>query len=295
MKQKAGTIIFIIIVITCLIITYCIGNRQTSIPPISHTDSTLVRLFEDSLINMKKEYESRYTYNDSTRKRYKSQLPPVNRHTFDPNTADSIELLEQGFKPWQVRNMLKYRAKGGKWKKSEDMLKIYGVDSAFYAELEPYIHINDSLLKQTDTLRHDTTIHYALKKDTIIELNTADTTDLKQIRHIGDYVANRIIWYRNKLGGYYTVEQIAEIKDLPEGTFDKIKGNLTVNPELIKKIDINKANVSELSRHPYIRTEQAKQIYKYRREKIRIKDIGEIHDLEIFTEKEWQQLLPYLE
>ncbi len=295
MKQKAGTIIFIIITVIGLIITHCIGSRQTSTLPISKTDSALVCMFNDSLINLKKEYESRYASYDSTHSnRHKSRLPQINRHVFNPNTADSIELLELGFKPWQAHNMLKYRARGGKWRKQEDILKIYGVDSAFYAEIQPYIALTDTFAEKGDTAVDVARKYYAEKKDTVIELNTTDTAELKLICYIGDYVANKIIWYRNKLGGYYSVEQIAEIKDLPEGTFDKIKDNLTVNSSLIMKIDINKASVKEMSFHPYIRTEQAQRLYKYRREKMKLKSIDEIREAGIFTENELQRLLPYI-
>ena len=43
-----------------------------------------------------------------------------------------------------------------------------------------------------------------VKKDTIIDLNHCDTTDLQFIRGIGRYSAVQIIRYRDQLGGYYT-------------------------------------------------------------------------------------------
>lgn len=292
MKQKIGTIAFIFIIIFGAIIIY-FTNLISSDQPTYSIDSTTILIFEDSLISLQEQYRSKSAHRDSLYPKYdKPQLPAINRHPFDPNSADSIELLEQGFQQWQVRNMLKYRAKGGKWRKPADLQKIYGVDSAFYATLEPYILINDTILSRQDTLPKDSFIRYATKKDTIIELNTTDTTELKQICFVGPYVAQKIIWYRDKLGGYYSVEQIAEITDLPPETYEKIRHNLTADSRKIKRLNINHASVQQLSMHPYIRAEQARKIYAYRRNNIRIKELDEIRDQ--FSAQEWFKIMPYL-
>ena len=293
MKQKIGTIVFIFIIALGALITYLTGRTSSDLPATYTVDSTTIRIFEDSLISLQEQHLSKSAHRDSLYPKYdKPQLPAINRHPFDPNSADSIELLELGFKPWQIRNMLKYRAKGGKWRKPSDMQKIYGVDSAFYATLEPYIQINDTILSRRDTLPKDSFIRYANKKDTIIELNTTDTTELKQICFIGPYVAQKIIWYRDKLGGYCSVQQIAEITDLPPDTYQKIHHNLTANPQLITQLNVNRASVQQFSMHPYIRTEQARQIYTYRRNNIRIKNLDEIKD--IFSPEDWLKIKPYL-
>ena len=61
----------------------------------------------------------------------------VERFYFDPNTADSTQLLRLGLQPWQVRNIYKYRASGGIYRKPEDFARLYGLTVKQYRELQP--------------------------------------------------------------------------------------------------------------------------------------------------------------
>ncbi|MBR6508931.1 MAG: helix-hairpin-helix domain-containing protein, partial [Paludibacteraceae bacterium] len=142
---------------------------------------------------------------------------PTRLFAFDPNTADSLTLIELGLRPWQVKNMMKYRAKGGRYKQPEDFRKLYGLTDSAFAALRPYIRIDstawvarrdslrmlkherDSLKHVADSIWRDsmyTARRFHIKKDTIVELNSADTTDLLYIWGIGSYVAKTIVWYR---------------------------------------------------------------------------------------------------
>ena len=78
---------------------------------------------------------------DSSNSYYAVESRPVERFPFDPNTADSTQLLRLGLQPWQVRNIYKYRAKGGIYRQKEDFAKLYGLTVKQYRELEPYIQI----------------------------------------------------------------------------------------------------------------------------------------------------------
>jgi len=299
MKQKIGTILFAILVVCAIVCVLFYHPKSKSNESLWQVDTLVVRLFEDSLIRLDSLYEaerlSKYAKKDSI-KRKSIILPPINRHPFDPNTADSIELLQQGFKPWQVRTMKKYRAKGGRWRRPEDLLKMYNIDTLFFDTIRPFIVINDTFqVKSSDTTQRDSTMFkYALKKDTIIELNTADTTSLKLIRGIGSYLAKQIVRYRDELGGYCDVSQLLEIKAISSQIFDKISQNLTVDKSLIRPININHASVSQMSRHPYMRAEQAKQLYDYRRTMIRLKDIHQIEEQHIFNDEQWEKIKHYI-
>lgn len=60
---------------------------------------------------------------------------------FDPNTADSTQLLRLGLQPWQVRSIYRYRAKGGRYRQPSDFARLYGLTAAKYRQLLPYIRI----------------------------------------------------------------------------------------------------------------------------------------------------------
>lgn len=211
---------------------------------------------------------------------------------FDPNSADSTTLVHLGLKPWMARNVLRYRDKGGRYRKKEDLKKLYGMTDSLYLSLEPYICITP--LEQ-DTLSLPRYVSF--KRDTIIELNTADTASLQLIRGIAGYTARQIIRLRDELGGYYSVEQIREIERLRR--IDSIIPHLMVDTTLIRPLMINKLGVERLSQHPYIRFEQAKAIREWRHRHGPILSIETLRDLEMnghktFSEAELLRLRPYL-
>ena len=102
------------------------------------------------------------------------------------------------------------------------------------------------------------------KTDEVVELNSADTTRLKQLRGIGSGYAKMIVVYREKLGGFYKTEQLLEVYKFPDETYQKIKHQLSVDTTLIRKIQVNTATVKELKNHPYISYYQALSIVENR-------------------------------
>lgn len=236
---------------------------------------------------------------------------------FDPNTADSLTLLELGLRPWQIRNMMKYRAKGGRYRQPDDFRKLYGMTDSAFAALKPYIRIDstawiarrdslrqlrherDSLRHVADSLRRDSIYSsrgYIVKRDTIIELNSADTTTLQYIRGIGIYTAKTIIYYRNQLGGYVSPQQIREIKQLQDYkvNFDSIVPHLRAKSDSVARLRVNYIGVERLQRHPYLSFTQAKAIYELRRNKFYLKSIDDLHGLNCLTDEDIRRIEPYL-
>ena len=224
-------------------------------------------------------------------KRQPRDTVAISLHPFDPNTADSLELLQVGFRPWMAKNMLKYRAKGGTFRSKESLRKVYGMTDELYETLEPYITIvlaEDSL--SVDSIDRP---HYPVKKDTIIELNTADTTCLMYIRGIGRYTALQIIFYREQLGGFYSPSQLREIPTIAERT-DSLIPHFIVDTTQIIPLEVNHTSVKQLQRHPYLSFTQAKALNEYRHQQFRLKNIDEIRNLSEFTDNDLRRLQPYL-
>jgi DNA uptake protein ComE-like DNA-binding protein len=124
--------------------------------------------------------------------------------------------------------------------------------------------------EQNNALVADTAIqqkpHVAksIKTDLPVELNTADTTLLKQLRGIGSGYAKMIVNYRTKLGGFYSKEQLLEVYRFPAETYAKIEHQVWVDTTYIQKLPINQLSIDQLKRHPYIRYFQAKSLYDNR-------------------------------
>ena len=103
-----------------------------------------------------------------------------------------------------------------------------------------------------------------VKTDQMVELNTADTTLLKQLRGIGSGYAKMIVNYRGKLGGFYCKEQLLEVYHFPQETYNKIQAQVWVDTTQVQKLYINQLSIDALKRHPYIRYFQAKSLYDNR-------------------------------
>ena len=240
------------------------------------------------------------------KKTYKRDTIAIRLQVFDPNTADSSTLVHLGFKPWQAKNLLKYRAKGGRYRKPEDLKRLYGMTDSMYQILQPYIQIVrtevDSLRMDSmgrDSLWRDTTRYDSMpkwqhvKKDTILNLRTADTTELKMIRRVGSYRAKQIVRYRDALGGFVRVEQLREVEGM-ELVADSVMKHFVLDSANVKQLNVNSMGVRQLSRHPYLRFEDAKAIYELRRRKIKLDSIEQLYELETMSEETIKKVAPYL-
>ena len=111
---------------------------------------------------------------------------------------------------------------------------------------------------------------------------------------IGHRLANRIVNFRDKLGGFYTVDQVAETYALPDSTFRKIKNRLVLPNPSVKHININTATVDELKMHPYIRYNLANAIVQFRVQHGKFSDAGGIKKIMMVTDEIYNKLEPYL-
>lgn len=232
----------------------------------------------------------------------------------DPNTADSLTLVEAGLPKYMVRSMLRYRAKGGRYKQVADLWKIPGMNDTLYTHVSKLVYIDTEALAaerraqwRADSLYRDSMYKvYAQAdtyqvvipepKDTVVELNSADTTDLKKIRGIGSYRARVIIRYREQLGGYVSKEQLRDVEMEMRGPeiTDSILAQLEVETDSVKPLLVNKFAAERLSRHPYLTYTQAKALYTLRRRKVHLDSIEEIEQAQIMPSEQLARLKPYL-
>lgn len=215
---------------------------------------------------------------------------------FDPNTADSVLLRQLGLPVYIVRNILKYRAKGGVFRSPESFSRIYGLKEEVYQKLKPYVTIAPLVSVshvRTDTFRQlKDTIPYMPKYEegTIVDLNKADTSILKRIPGIGSTLARMIVVYRQRLGGFYDVSQLQEVPHVGV----ELNKWFVVTPAGLHKIQVNSASLDKLRSHPYMDFYKAKAIMEYRRKRGKIKGLSQLSMFEEFTEKDLKRLSPYL-
>lgn len=227
---------------------------------------------------------------------------------FDPNTADSTRLLALGLAPWQVRNIYKYRAKGGRFHRKEDLLKIYGMTGEQAEHLLPLVCIDPKyryIAGQNSEKRRETgqpwnqaatgketvgTISRKFREKTLVDPNTADTALLKRIPGIGNGFASMIVNHRQRLGGFVSVSQLKEIRNLPDSLLEWFRIG---HPEQIRKLNLNRASLSQLKRHPYLNFYQCKVIVEHRRKYGKIRSLKDLSLYEEFSRKDMDRLAPY--
>jgi DNA uptake protein ComE-like DNA-binding protein len=235
---------------------------------------------------------------------YRADGPQRRLFAFDPNTADSTQLLHLGLASWQVRNILRYRAHGGVYRRKEDFARVYGLTRGDYKRLEPYIRISDDYLPAAtlSNVREAAADDKPFGLDTIVypekiapgekvDLNSADSAMLRSVPGIGVHFAHEILRYRNRLGGYAHVDQLDEIDYFPAAA----KAFFVVGSQPVRRLNVNRLTLSQLRRHPYISFRQAKAIVDYRRLHGAISSLKQLQLSPDFTPEAISRLEPYVE
>ncbi|HLN22320.1 MAG TPA: helix-hairpin-helix domain-containing protein [Bacteroidales bacterium] len=202
---------------------------------------------------------------------------------FNPNTASLDTLLIAGFDDDEAARLIRYRNKGGRFRKPADIRKLYGLDSGKASALIPYI-ILDTSRRQNENV-----------KKTRTELNSCDSAALEKLPGLGPVLSARIIRYRNLLGGFVSVDQLNEVYGLNEQTFAIVKPLVYVDTAIVKKIMINFAKFSDLTRMPYLSRYQVNAILKYRELAGNIKTIDELRLNLILPDSTARKVSSYLD
>jgi DNA uptake protein ComE-like DNA-binding protein len=160
---------------------------------------------------------------------------------FDPNSVSLEELCRLGFSERQAQVILNYRDKGGHFRSAADFAKMYVVDSAAFARLEPFIRIPK------------------------IDLNAADSEALLSLRGIGPYYASKILSYRQRLGGSFSsLDQLLEIDGFSQERLDGFRDDVELR-RASSRFNIWEATQAQLEAHPYIGSYAAKGIIRFKR------------------------------
>lgn len=212
--------------------------------------------------------------------------------SFDPNTLSLTGWQELGLSQKQAQVIVNYSAKGGKFFQPSDLQKMYTITPEKFKQLEPYIKIDKDVLIQKKI--YPATPTQLKKEPIVIEVNSADTLQLDQIKGIGATFARRIATYRTRLGGFYDKGQLMEVFGIDSVKYNEIKDQVRIDPTYIQKININIAEFESLKRHPYLSYKQINAIIQYRKQHGNFKSIDDLKKVVILTPQNIQKLAPYL-
>ena len=293
-RSERRAVYFLLILIGLLLVAIIFYSKRDNVSLNLVENSAEVDSFFADVKKVKEEYSVKESKDDCSDAHRIDIL-----FEFDPNSADSIELSRLGLPSYVVNNVLKYRAKGGRFKTPASFSKIYGLTPELFAELAPYIRIPEQLsarkrkqvFPKTDSIRIESHQQPSDKysEGTKVNVNIADTIELKKIPGIGSVIARNIVAYRQRLGGFYDLEQLLEVRFF---TPDLLKW-FVLGEAPIKKMRVNHDSLDKLRAHPYMNFYQAKVIVEHRQKRGEIKSLSQLSLYEEFTEKDLKRLSAY--
>lgn len=215
---------------------------------------------------------------------------------FDPNLATEEDLNKLGLPAHTIRSIMAFRKAGGKFRKPEDLARIYTLSQKDFARLRPYIQIENAKLVTSDSLFSS---GRAFRKASprqipVLELNSADTNLLMELPGIGPAFARRIWKYGQRLGGYHHIDQLLEVYGMDASRLEQIRPYILIDTLKIFKIDLNQASFKEMLRHPYLEYYMVKAIAEYRQKHHGIRNITDLRSLPLMYDDLYKKLRPYL-
>jgi len=212
--------------------------------------------------------------------------PPPLLFAFDPNTATVAELRQLGLSERLANNLQRYRDKGGRFRKAEDLQRLYGLAPADYERLRPFVQIAESAEKSAPPSRQP-------PPPTLLDVNTADAAAWEQLRGIGPALSRRIVGFRDRLGGFSSLAQIAETYGLPDSTYQRLLPQLQWSP-VYRPLLVNVYGAEELGRHPYLDRRSAAAIVHYRNQHGPFRQPGDLRNVLALDKATVDKLLPYI-
>lgn len=243
-----------------------------------------VSISEKLIKSPDKVYQNKFKkFNSNKNKPHKRTVkfknPP---RQFDPNLYTIQDWMNLGLSEKQSQTIINFNKYG--FYSIEDMEKCF-----IFQDKQLMDVISDSLIFPTRNNENKGI------KDIHIELNSANKEDLIKLSGIGEYFAAKIIDYRERLGGFHSLNQLLEIYRFDKEKLEKIKPNISVRTDNIIQLNLNDVDVKTLRNHPYINSwNLANSIVKMRQQKGSYKKIEEIKESDLMTDEIFNKIQPYL-
>lgn len=192
---------------------------------------------------------------------------------FYKKVDEEYKYYSENFSDWKAAN------------KQLEVLRSKGNEDAFIAKLPSDFQVYPIKKKKKEFVK---------QVQKVIEINSADTAAFKKLKGIGSYYAKKIVDYRNKLGGFYTIDQIKEVYGIKPEVIEMNRLYLKVDTTLIHKININTVSKEDLKEHPYIRWNVANSIVLYRINHGKYKSVQNIQNSDLVNDELYRKIVRYL-
>ncbi len=265
-SQRIGVILFFLIIIL-LQLMYCCLDFSSQHNTSNEKNSWLVH--QRVIDSMKFDGKNR-----------KSVIYP-----FNPNFITDFKGYKLGMSVAEIDRLLQYRKQNKYVNSAAEFQAVTKVSDSLLKVISPYFKFPDWVRnKKEKNISFEIERQSKAQNKIILDINSAGKEDLMKIYGIGDKISDRILEQKNKLGAFVSMEQMHDIWGLSEEIIDKLKSSFAVKSmQNIKKININDASVSELTKFPFFRYSLAKDIVIYRTMKgnLSLEDLSKIRQFPI--------------
>ncbi|MGV6860336.1 MAG: helix-hairpin-helix domain-containing protein [Putridiphycobacter sp.] len=280
-SQKIGVMtIAVVILIQIVVLNY---NKVKTVPNPLVVDNTDF-LFEEN--NPKSEKSGKEIEHEN------AHHTKISYEKFNPNNYDLEDWVAIGFSEKQAGSILSFKNKINGFKTKNDLKKVYVISDDKFKEMEPFLIFESNSNNEFSNSTEKTSSQSIQEKS--IELNSATKSDLIAVHGIGEYTAERIIKYKNLLGGFHSKEQLKEVYGMTEDNYQKIIPQVSIDKNNLKLVDVNEGSIPELKKHPYISWKIAEAIVNERM-KGTLENLNFlVEDKNLLSQDELNKLLPYI-
>ena len=299
-RKESIAVVVLLVVLSIIIIspTFFKAKKKKNTNPPDKSWMVAVKQLEQTNKSLKDSAQTSDVRGYEYDRRESHQFSSNSLFFFDPNRISTDDWKKLGLRDKTIRTIQNYLSKGGQFKRKEDLQRIYGLRQNEYDRLEPFIQISIETAEKINEVAGKSsppviTRPFVKTDYSPIDVNTADTSEFISLPGIGSKLAARIVNFREKLGGFYSIEQIRETYGLPDSTYQKIKPYLrSAHP--VKRINLNSATMDDLKTHPYIRYNIANAIVAYRNQHGEFSNVADLKKIMLITDEVFQKIEPYL-
>lgn len=222
---------------------------------------------------------------------------PATLFYFDPNQLDSAGWTRLGLRKSVIRTILRYRARGGRFRKPEDLRKVYGLWPTEADRLLPYVQMKG---KEADSSHFSRkapaqSVRYATPAiPEPLDINQADSADWESLPGIGPRLASRILRFREQLGGFWSVDQVGETYGLADSVFFRLRARLACRTSALRQLDLNTESAEKLAKHPYLSWKLARLIVRYREQHGPYSKLSDLLQIDALTPEQLDKIKPYV-